>query len=174
MLASWPSMSTCSLMAAPQRCLQLVMWRPLHSTRAPSQGSLLSDRWAKLMCGARQASTARNMQWPTCARTCGHSLCFLYECMCCIALSAAPALVGCITLMVYTHYHGCIVIPQGAPLADNLRRYLTGQQLRSFVPQSTSLALISAGRPYAVGTKGWLAFEGAWAWTLKVSGRQPC
>jgi hypothetical protein len=27
--------------------------------------------------------------------------------------------------------------------------------------------LISAGRRYAVGTKGWASFEGGWAWALK-------
>lgn len=35
------------------------------------------------------------------------------------------------------------------------------------MPQSTFLSLISAGGQYAVGTKGWLAFEGGWAWRLK-------
>lgn len=57
--------------------------------------------------------------------------------------------------------------PQGAPLAENLRHFLTGQPLQPFVPQSSFLSLVSAGSKYAVGTKGWLAFEGAWAWQMK-------
>ncbi len=52
-------------------------------------------------------------------------------------------------------------------LADNLRRTLTGRPLVRYVPQSTYLSLISAGRRYAIGDKGWLTFEGAWAWRLK-------
>ena len=56
---------------------------------------------------------------------------------------------------------------QGPPLAENLRRYLTGQPLKPFVPQTSFLSLISAGGRYAVGTKGWLSAEGGWLWRLK-------
>lgn len=56
---------------------------------------------------------------------------------------------------------------QGPPLAANIRHYLCGEPLVSFTPQSTHLALISAGHPYAVGTKGWFTFQGAWVWSLK-------
>uniref|UniRef100_A0A383W2K1 Selenide, water dikinase n=1 Tax=Tetradesmus obliquus TaxID=3088 RepID=A0A383W2K1_TETOB len=62
---------------------------------------------------------------------------------------------------------GVYAVRQGPPLADNLRRYLTGQPLLPFVPQSQALALISSGDKYAVGTRGWLTSQGAWAWSLK-------
>eukprot|EP00775_Hariotina_reticulata_P005837 gene5837-6078_t len=62
---------------------------------------------------------------------------------------------------------GVFAVRQGPPLADNLRRALTGQPLQPFVPQSLALALISTGNRYAVGSRGWLTFQGAWAWKLK-------
>lgn len=50
---------------------------------------------------------------------------------------------------------GVYAVHQGPPLAANLRRYLAGEQLEAFVPQSTALAIITAGeRTYG---SPWLA-----------------
>jgi selenide,water dikinase len=58
-------------------------------------------------------------------------------------------------------------VREGPPLADNLRAVVQGRVLEPFHPQSRHLALISTGERYAVGSRGWLKFEGAWVWTLK-------
>lgn len=56
---------------------------------------------------------------------------------------------------------------QGPPLADNIRRYLTGVPLQRFVPQSTFLSLITTGGRHAVGVKGPLGLQGDWLWRWK-------
>jgi selenide,water dikinase len=48
------------------------------------------------------------------------------------------------------------IASQGPPLAENLRRYLTGQELLPFVPQSQALALISAGDRWGTNSEGQL------------------
>ena len=62
---------------------------------------------------------------------------------------------------------GVYAVRAGAPLADNLRRALTGLPLLDHLPQNRSLYLISAGGRYAVGSWGGLAWEGAWVWRWK-------
>lgn len=56
---------------------------------------------------------------------------------------------------------------QGPPLADNIARYIQGQPLRPWIPQSSNLNLITAGDKYAVGVKGWFGARGALLWTWK-------
>lgn len=62
---------------------------------------------------------------------------------------------------------GVYAVRQGPPLAENLRRALRGESLTAYHPQSTTLALISAGNRYAVASYGPVAFGGAWVWRWK-------
>src|SRR5271168_2236337 len=62
---------------------------------------------------------------------------------------------------------GVYAVRQGLPLADNLRRALTGERPRRFVPQQRGLALIGTGDAYAVASRGPFAARGAYLWRLK-------
>jgi selenide,water dikinase len=62
---------------------------------------------------------------------------------------------------------GVYAVRAGPPLAENLRRALTGAPLVSVIPQRRSLYLVSTGRRFAVGSWGRFAFEGAWVWRWK-------
>lgn len=45
-------------------------------------------------------------------------------------------------------------------------RFLQGQDLEAFKPQTSWLSLITTGRKYAVATKGWFCIEASSATTL--------
>ena len=62
---------------------------------------------------------------------------------------------------------GVYAVRAGPALADNIRRLLTGSELRPFRPQADAMYIVSTGDAYAVGTKWGIAFSGAWVWRLK-------
>jgi selenide,water dikinase len=62
---------------------------------------------------------------------------------------------------------GVFAVRMGKPLAENLRRALTGQPLRDYRPQRRWLALIGTGDRHAVASRGALYARGKLLWRWK-------
>ena len=62
---------------------------------------------------------------------------------------------------------GVYAVRQGPYVADNLRRRLMGEPLRSYTPQHDFLTLLNLGDGSALGAKWRMSFEGRWVMRLK-------
>jgi selenide,water dikinase len=62
---------------------------------------------------------------------------------------------------------GVYAVRQGPPLGENLRRALTEERLKPYLPQPIALALISTGDQHAIASWGPLAWAGDWVWRWK-------
>jgi selenide, water dikinase len=63
---------------------------------------------------------------------------------------------------------GVFAVRAGAPLVNNLRRRVKGESpLEEWIPQEQFLGIIGTGDGYAIASRGPLALEGEYLWTLK-------
>jgi selenide,water dikinase len=62
---------------------------------------------------------------------------------------------------------GVFAVRMGPPLAENLRRAVSGQSLQRYRPQQRWLALIGTGDRHAVASRGALHARGDWVWRWK-------
>jgi selenide,water dikinase len=60
-----------------------------------------------------------------------------------------------------------VAVRQGPPLANNLRRVLSGDAPLPFVPQRRHLAIMGTGDGRALATRGKWSIEGRWVWWWK-------
>ena len=62
---------------------------------------------------------------------------------------------------------GVFAVRAGPPLAENLRRIVSGQSLREWQPQRRALYLVSTGEKFALAAWGPFGWWGEWVWTWK-------
>ncbi len=62
---------------------------------------------------------------------------------------------------------GVFAVRAGPVLADNLRRYLSGDSTQPWQPQHKWLAILNLADQQAIGWRGRFAVQGRWVWRLK-------
>ncbi len=62
---------------------------------------------------------------------------------------------------------GVFAVRQGAPLTENLKRFLANQSLKPFKPQQHFLSILYLGKGTALASWRGLAWQGNWVWRWK-------
>ena len=78
----------------------------------------------------------------------------------------------CVTMETYADdgfppKAGVYAVRAGPFIAQNITRYLKGEELLPYVPQRTFLSLLMTGDQKAIGTKFGMAWSGKWVWNMK-------
>lgn len=78
----------------------------------------------------------------------------------------------CITMETYADNGfppkaGVYAVRAGPFIAQNVARYLKGEELLAYVPQKSFLSLLMTGDEKAIGTKFGMAWSGKWVWKMK-------
>ena len=62
---------------------------------------------------------------------------------------------------------GVYAVREGPFIAQNIARFIKGQELLKYVPQRSFLSLLMTGDGSAIGTKYGITFKGKWVWLMK-------
>jgi NADH dehydrogenase FAD-containing subunit len=62
---------------------------------------------------------------------------------------------------------GVYAVREGSVLADNIFKYINGDELIEYIPQREFLTLVTMGNRIAFGTKFGISFYGKWVWEMK-------
>lgn len=62
---------------------------------------------------------------------------------------------------------GVYAVREGPFIAQNIARFIKGQELLKYVPQRSFLSLLMTGDGSAIGTKYGITFKGKWVWHMK-------
>ena len=78
----------------------------------------------------------------------------------------------CVTMETYEEESfppkaGVYAVRAGPFIAQNIARYMKGEEMQPFVPQRTFLSLLMTGDEKAIGTKFGMAWSGKWVWKMK-------
>jgi NADH dehydrogenase FAD-containing subunit len=78
----------------------------------------------------------------------------------------------CVTMETYAKEHfppkaGVYAVRAGPFIAQNVSRYLRGEEMLKYVPQREFLSLLMTGDERAIGAKFGITFVGRWVWLMK-------
>jgi len=62
---------------------------------------------------------------------------------------------------------GVFAVRQAPVLFQNIRRYLLGNKLKVYRPQTDFVSLMATGDKSAIGNRGFITAQGAWVWRVK-------
>lgn len=78
----------------------------------------------------------------------------------------------CITMETYAAENfppkaGVYAVRAGPFIAQNVANFITGKEMKPYVPQRSFLSLLMTGDGKAIGTKFGISFSGKWVWGMK-------